>query len=275
MLRIDHERKTDFGLILSDNIIDRDMVKGMLDNPHRKKFFNPLEHGEKATQDLQRLRESWAAQGLTTVFTSGVFDIMHLNHEAFLLQVKLEAAPIHFSRFHAGILAPTWEDLPDEEKRNYCLRLLQRGDLKLIVSVDGDAAVSVRKKDKGGGDRPIYSWQTRASDVLRFTAETEPGTFSAVVDAVTIHDDQAPALQDTPHENILPIGEFLQPDVWSVYCESQDILYELQGGRANEFPNTQVVVMSPYEYYTDANLGGKFSTTKIATRLGGTAVSRL
>ena len=275
MLRVDEERKIPGGVEIKANVIDREIVRSVLDGPHREKFFNPLRDGENTTARLKTLHEQWKEQHVTTVFTSGVFDLMHLNHAAFLVQVKLEAAPFHFAKYHAGVLAPTWDDLSEAEKRAYCLRLLERGDLKLIVSVDGDAAVAVRKRDKGGGERPIYSWETRASDVLRLTIETEPGSFTTVVDAVTIHDDQTPALYGTAHDSIMSIGHFLQPNVWPVYSESRDILDDLEGRDAGDFPATQIVVMSPYEYYTDALLGGKFSTTKIATRLGGAAVSQV
>lgn len=262
------------GVEVTDNIIHRDIVKDMLDAPHEGKFFNPIDD-PTATERLKQLRELWSQQAITTVFTSGVFDVFHLNHAAFLLQVKLEAVPFHFAKYHADVLGCTWESLSEEEQREYCHRVLSRGDIKLIVSVDGDAAVSVRKKNKGGGDRPIYSWQTRATDVLNLTSQVEERVFSPVVDAVTIHDDHVPSFQDTPHEHVMPIAAYLQPDVWPVYCESEDIFDSLRTEYAGQFPSTGVVVMSPHEYYTDALLGGKFSTTKIATRLGGAALSEV
>lgn len=255
--------------------LDREIVQSLLEMPQQDKVFNPLEDGPHATARLQDRRQKWSEDGSTVVFTSGVFDLMHVNHRAYLLQTKLEAMPIHFNRYWAEHIGKNWQDLDAEAQKAYCQQALQDNSLRLIVSIDGDEAVAFRKgrdPKKQTSRRPIYSWQTRARDVLSIAAGSAENQLHSVVDAVTIHDNQVEALRGSDHEDIMSIAECVQPDVWSIYDESTDIIGKLEAENGGgKFPQTQAVVLGVHDYYTDERLGGGFSTTAIVRSLGASA----
>lgn len=259
---------------ISDCRIVRSTTQEMMDEIHRTGVYDPLADGEKASTELKEKRKQWAAEGSTVVFTSGVFDLLHQNHRAYLLHTKLEAVPIHFDKEFNG--KANWEDLSEDEKKVYCQGALLGGKIRLVVSVDGDEAVASRKggkAEKGGTPRPLFTWQTRARDVLGATTAVTGYTPDAlrvpIADAVTMHDNVAQELVNTPHDDILSIAHFVDPDVWSVYYESQDIIDRLKGPEGANFTDLEAVVLPGHEFYVDSLLGGRFSTTAITKRIIG------
>ena len=261
--------------VVTEARVDRDITQSMMDAIHEKGVYDPIETGGEATVQLVQQRMEWAEEGATVVFTSGVFDLLHPNHRAYLLHTKLEAVPFHFDKVTGEKGA--WDGLSEVEKMAYCQEVLTFGEIKLVVSVDGDAAVADRKglkEEKGGTLRPIYSWQSRARDVLAATTSiklAEQDISVPIADAVTIHDNVNKKLTGTPHDDILSIARLVEPDVWSIYYESQDIFDRLEGAEGAPFVNTEVVKLPGHEFYTDELLGGRFSTTAISKRLGGVA----
>lgn len=244
-------------------------ITGYFEFGMRGRVFNPLESAA-ASQQLNALVESWRAQDRTTiVFSSGVYDNLHPNHNAYLLHTKLAAAPRHYERFYATPDLPTWSDLDPPDKAQFLDGVLSQKELRLIISVDGNESVAQRKglnQAKGNTARPIFDWQTRAWGALSVSIDAQDGRLP-VVDAVTLHDNVEPSLSATPHDDIMAIAEFIQPDVWSVYFESQDILTRLEES-AERFAHTEVRRLTAHDYFSDKLVGG-FSTSNIVKRLLG------
>lgn len=94
--------------------------------PHR------IEHKIVSAEDIESIAAGWRARGMSTVFTNGVFDILHRGHVDYLFKTSLKAD-------------------------------------KLIIGVNSDA--SARRLNKGDG-RPFNKQDDRAYllAALEFTA---------------------------------------------------------------------------------------------------------
>jgi len=250
-------------------------VRSYWERSFLRRSYNPME-SPLATENLRTQVDEWKAQGKTVVFTSGVYDLFHANHRTYLFHTKIAAAPFCWRKFYNHSSAPTWEQLTGAEQSVFTERLLKDDLLRLVVSVDGNLAVAERKgnnPEKGGNERPIYDWDTRSRDVLSAALEVSPGVSSMIADAVTIHDRVEPAFADTPHAGIMEIAEFVRPDVWSVYFESEDIIEAVSTTHANTFSDVGVTVLNGNDFYHDRLLGGPFKTTAIVKRIGGTMLN--
>lgn len=259
--------------ILADRF-ESDDIRSFFERGFEKRIYNPLE-SSLATDLLSAQIEAWRRGGDTIVFTSGVYDLFHANHRTFLLHTKLAAMPYHYqSMYGHSDGMPSWDELSSQDRTEFCADTLARDSLRLVVSVDGNATVAERKgcrADKGGAPRPIYDWITRARDVLSAGFETADGTFRRIADAVTLHDNCEPSLSNSPHAGIMEIAEFVAPNVWSVFCESEDITNALTKGYAVNFADTEVRVLGSRRFYSDRLIGGPFSTTAVSKRIGGLA----
>lgn len=235
------------------------------------KIFDPTQD-ETATANLLALREKWREQERLTVFSSGVFDLMHPDHMGYLLHVRAAGAAEHYNR--QGF-EKDWDALDPTQQQEYTTRQLGENAFRLIVSVDGDNSVARRKgsdPEKNSTPRPIYSWLTRAMMVasLSFIDPTDEKaeTLLPTVDAVTMHGpmDFPP---DSPHSSHFNLVELLQPDVWTVFGESTDIIE----GAPNR-PNLATVSfrcirnLEGIHYFEDPIMG-RISTTKTVRRIKG------
>ncbi|MBA3758724.1 hypothetical protein H0X10_03780 [Candidatus Saccharibacteria bacterium] len=237
-------------------------------------IFNPISDSS-ATERILAKREEWRTLGTTVVFTSGVYDLLHQDHKGYLLHTKLTGAAFHYQQ-HYAYGHSTWDDLTSEEKRVYSDTFIKNEELKLIVSVDGDNSVANRKsgvETKASSPRPITGWLTRASSVVDVTYPFRTANGwdrRPVADAVTAH---GPEDFDatSPHGSIINLACALQPDVWAIYEESEDILSD-----APLVPALGAVALSciPIQegitYFSDSFLG-RFSTTAILRRAKGEA----
>lgn len=232
-------------------------------------LFNP-DHDPDATQHLLSQITGWQKNGSTVVFASGVYDLLHHDHKGYLLHTKLAGAATHFNKTEAG-KGRTWADLTIPEKRYISDGYLARGELRLVVSVDGDMSVANRKGNKGGAARPITGWLTRARSVADVThpLRTEQGWERRVIaDAVTVHGPEDFA-GNSPHASVLCLAETLQPDVWTVFEESEDILETAPYVPALGSVALACITMGgDSRYFTDPIIG-KFSTTALLTRAMG------
>ncbi|HET7529270.1 MAG TPA: hypothetical protein VFJ84_03540 [Candidatus Saccharimonadales bacterium] len=252
-----------------------DDVKEYFEEAYQRRVYNPLED-PTATERLFRLCRQWQAEGRTVIFNSGVYDLMHGNHRAFMLHTRMAGAGTHWKKFSADSAGRKWEDLSPQERADYTKQLLLEGRLKQVVSVRGNDSVAERKgnkPEKGGAPRPIYDWETRARDVMSASVEVEAGVVLPLADAVTVHDEVIPELAETPHNDIMSIAAFLQPDVWSLYFESQYIIDAIESDENGRFTNMDVLVLTGRDFYSDRLLGGPFTTTNITRRLGGSALN--
>jgi bifunctional ADP-heptose synthase (sugar kinase/adenylyltransferase) len=255
-------------------IPDDTLPYGYISSLHHRfqnKIFNPAED-PTALDRLLELRQKWAQGDAVTVFTSGVYDLLHLDHAAYLLHTKAVGAAVLYER--SGNAKPL-EALDSTEQQEYTTRALGDKLLRLIVSVDGDNSVAIRKgfrADKGSTSRPIYGWGTRAlmvaSQAFVHPYDKDAELLIPTVDAVTIHGpDDFP--DDHNHATHTQLVEALQPDVWAIFGESQDILEE-----APTRPGLRDVALRRImdgegsHYFTDTFMG-KISTTKILERARG------
>lgn len=237
----------------------------LLEHGWQRRLCNPLTD-EDATERLRRFRSVWA-DNATTVLTSGAYDLLHLNHTAYLLETKLQGAACHYGRFYEGSYGATWNELPAEAQESLTVDFLRDQELKLIVSVDGNEKVAGRKSkrsEKGGDTRPVLDWETRARIVASLSLELPNQAHHPIADCITMNDPVA--LAGGPHEDLFEQVAFLQPDVWAAYHESEYIFEEAP--HDHRLRHVELRRINASDPYTDA-LIGNFSTTAILNRLKG------
>jgi len=231
------------------------------------KLFNPA-LDETATSRLSEQREIWNDTEAVTVFTSGAFDMLHMDHAAYLLHTKATGAPALFKRMYGK----AWGDLPAEWQVRFTTCALSSHRLRLIVSVDGDKSVATKKGNKpeyGNTTRPIYSWRTRALMVAS-QAYMDPSDKDGVkllptADAVTIHGPQD-FPTDSPHASHFALVEYLQPNVWAFFGQSREIPEEAPRRPALGRVALRCIADGPGTHYFEDGFLGKISTTKIIER---------
>lgn len=229
------------------------------------RIFNPASD-PSASERLLTLRREWSGQNgdwpSTTAFTCGVYDLLHLDHHGYLVHTKALAAEHHFDKYYAANADCSWDDLDGGSRNLWWREFISNGELRLVVSVDGNSRVASRKNgnpDKGNSTRPILDWLSRARAVAALTIPTVHDQHVPVVDAVTIHDELE--LAGTNHANLSNLASSLQPDVWSVYSESTDILE----GAAHD-PRLAGIdikcIDDSSNYFDDPLLKGRFTRQK-------------
>lgn len=246
-----------------------DTVLRFCEQSYDGRIFDPLSDPD-ASANLISLRQTWAEEGKTTVFTSGGFDLgPHGNHRSYLKGMRVISAPYHYAEHDSVREGKDWGDLTKAQKLDYVNHVVSSGSIKLIVSVDGDAALDRRKSGdvtKGSTQRPFFSWETRIRGILEL-CDVVDGQPHLTVDAVTIHDNQLPELSETPHAGIMEIGAFVKPDVWGIFFESRDIIEYLEADTTARYNGITPVILSPGVMYNDKFVG-PLSTTKIAEHIG-------
>lgn len=270
------ERVKDGGVSIWDADVSDSEMREFTEQAYTNRLFNPLEDAA-ATDQLLALRETWRQEGKETIFTSGVYDIMHQNHVKFLQGMRAVAAPYIYGKRDAVREGKTWQDLSERQRRDYRHHVVAADLARLVVSVDGNKAVSRRKGhqvEKGNMERPVFGWSSRARSVadLHLPLDGVPHT---VADAVTIHDNVEPALAGTPHAGIMEIGAALRPDVWCVFYESLDIIEALQRDATGTYADITAIIIANNGLHHD-ELVGALSTTSITGRIrgiGGTALA--
>jgi hypothetical protein len=247
-----------------------DFIRGFFEESFARKTFNPLEDST-ATENLKDQIENWRLQGNTIIFTCGVYDLFHANHRTYLLHAKIAAAAYVWEGSVAtGDSLPHWQDLAASTRTNFTKDLLDADLLKLIVSVDGNMSVADRKgfsAEKGNTVRPVYDWTSRARDVLSAGYELEEGKAKLIADAVTVHDNIQPELSKTPHCGVIEMADFIKPDVWSVFIESQDIIDALHTTHKEKFRDIEPILLPAHGFYHDKLLNGEIHSTTILGRV--------
>lgn len=236
-----------------------------------KKIFNPNQDKD-ATDKLSALRQKWQDEGAITGFSSGVFDLLHMDHMGYLLHVKASAAAVLYEKQNHR---KPWNELKLEQQKDYTSKVLGQRAIRLIISVDGDKSVQDRKgnnPEKRGIPTPIYGWETRAMMIAGLSfkdpSDNSSDLLIPTVDAITIHGPQD-FNAHSPHYSHFNLVSRLQPDAWTVFGESKDILDEVPFR-----PNLASIAFRCIQdgtgthYFEDSNIG-KMSTTKIAKRIIG------
>lgn len=251
--------------------IETAKIAEFLDNPLRERIINPLSDN-LSIYKLESLVQSWRSGDwpVTVAMTSGGYDLMHRDHAGYLVNTKAEAAAYHYDKHYSDLAnGRLWSELDQDTKQQWWQEFMYSGELRLIVSVDGDAALSARKgnnPEKGNGTRPVLSWITRSAMVAALTGRMIDNRYSPIVDVVTMHDPVA--LAGTEHASLYELAAVLKPDVWSIYAESQDIIDYLPTDE--RLKGIEVFCITDEDnYFCDPLLGGKFSTTKIVNRIKG------
>lgn len=241
-----------------------DLVVELLEEDWRSRIRNPLLDPE-AERAMFDQRGAWAREGKTVVFTSGAYDLLHLDHAAYLLDTKLQGAASHYRRQHEAEYGLPWENLPEETQSELAGMFLRADELRLVVSVDGNNKIARRKSgkaEKGGGARPILDWESRARLLATLSIDNGGGS-RPIVDAITINDPVD--LGGTPHEDLFEQAAWLQPDVWAAYHESEYIFDEAPLDHRLRF--VEIRKISKIDYFGDALLEGKAGTTAILKRI--------
>lgn len=235
---------------------------------HKDKIYNSLAE-EDATERLASSIEYWKGLGKTVVFTSGVYDGMHPNHAAYLLNVKMLGSELDYNSKHND----NWDDLRQHEHEEYVRHCLATNALKLVVSLDGDKSVAVRKgwnPEKGSSSRPIFSLNTRMAEVagLSYRSPANPNERVATVDAVTVHGEHD-FPEGTPNSNLYNLNAEINPDVWGVYYESGDILEQAPLDDRLGRIAMRVISSGGDDSYWFDDVMGHISTTSMIKRIKG------
>lgn len=239
-------------------------------NQFDTKIYNPLDD-ENAFQKLSQQHSQWLESGNITVFTTGVFDMLHPDHSAYLTHTKAIGA---LALFELENPESSWDDLSKSQRTEYVAYALGSKVIKQVVSVDGDKTVAERKgfnPQKGNSLRPIYAWQTRAKTVASLSYIKPIGTSQELVptvDAVTLHGPKDITDKNHPNHNHFTLASALRPSVWAFFGESQDILDAAPA--MTELRSKLVCVPDGRgtHYYVDPIIG-KMSTTSIINRIKG------
>lgn len=252
------------------------LMREILEDHYAPMLFDPLTDPE-ATERLTDVVGAWKNEfdpPVTSVLTAGVYDLLHLDHTGYLLHTKSTGAQVHFDRYYAEV-GNTWETLDPSTQEKMVRQFLSSGELRLIVTVDGDTSVRASKgfnPEKGGGERPIFSWDTRVRMIANLmqpchTPDRLPA-FRPVVDAITMHGPHD-FDEDSPHHRPVQLATALQPDVWAIYGEAQDTLRDASMCEAiGEVALKCIPLLEGTTYFEDKFVG-KFSTTKIIQRARG------
>lgn len=270
-LEITHGLEGGQGSRISVDTLPHDFIAG-LSQRSINNVYNPLTRPD-ATNELLRVRDSWRDEGAITILTTGVFDMLHLDHAGYLLHTKAAGASLSYEATH---LEESWQALSQARQLSYVEEALSQQTLRLIVSVDGDRSVAIRKgfnPDKGGGVRPVFAWQTRALTVAgqSFVNPKNQNVLLPTVNAVTIHgpDDFS---AESPHYSTFNLAAALQPDMWVIFGESQDILTEAPHRKELGGIALHCIEDKPgVHYYRDPFIG-KLSTTSVSQRITGNDV---
>lgn len=252
-------------------------IMDFLERSTSPRIYNPITN-PRATERLGLRREAWRRVGATVVFGSGVYDLLHQNHLASLVHAKYIGAAVHYSRYEQPLRGESWNELSETDRNLFFIQTLSEEKVVLVESVDGTEAVQQRKAfrpEKGMTPRPVLDWNTRAADVLSTSLRPDfksPPTF--LVDAVTIHDNVDRRLKGTVHDDIMRIASYIQPDVWAIYCESEDIITSIQGEYADSMRNTIPIVMPSHEFFEDPLVGGNIKTSAITKRIMGKMIEQ-
>ena len=252
--------------------LPHELATELLDQGWRSRIFNPA-HDARASWALQAQRESWRDPDdwpTTTVFNTGVYDLLHLDHMGFLVNTKMQGAGIHFDRHYQEAVGTPWGDLPEASQHAWASEFMLNGELRQVVTIRGNTTTAKLKgfnPEKGNTPRPILDWETRARTVAGVVLRGPEGGYVPVADAITIHD--ADEFAGTPHENLLDLAEHIDPDVWAIYHESATLLEKVPADP--RFADTTVVLVGEGSYFPDKMLDYQpFSTTAIARRILGT-----
>lgn len=256
----------------SDNAVEvdtltYDYISG-LQQQFNSKLYNP-DLDESATERLIEQREAWRTIGAITVFTSGVFDMLHPDHAGYLLHTKAVGAAELYRRSETS--RKPWEELDASVQQSFTNIALSNGSLRLIVSIDGDKSVAIRKgfnPDKGNATRPIYAWQTRAFQVAQQCYISPQGgdKLLPTVDAITTHGPHD-FTEDSLHKSHLALVEALQPDVWAVFGESTDVLEQAPKHSGLGGVALRCILDGSGTHYFEDTVIGKMSTTNIINRI--------
>lgn len=233
---------------------------------HDDAIFNPAED-PTAHERLVQTHQDWQDSGSVTAYTTGVYDGFHPDHAAYLLHVKSAGAEMHYNANHSD----HWHDLRTPEQEEYTrFALSQAAMLRLVLSIDGDTSVSIRKSGKGGSVRPVFGWNTRAITVAgaSYRSPDNPLQRLPLVDAITVHGpDDFPA--DHPHHDENRLASILSPNVWGVYDESTDILEAVASDAELARIPIRTISDDPSQRYWRDDIMGKISTTAIVKRIRG------
>lgn len=226
-----------------------------------------------ATERLKHKISKWQTgeDPSVVVFTSGVYDLLHHDHKGYLLHTKLTGLPILYESQEAK----AWNKLGERQQLAFAMHSLLSDKLKLVVSVDGDQSVADRKgsdSSKGSAPRPITGWETRAKSVADVTVPISSGKNGTVrkpvADAVTVH-GPLDFHDGHPSSTLFTLAALLQPDVWAIYGESQDILDEAPYIKSLGAISLRCIPYRPGVTYFSDSIIGRFSTSSIVKRVLG------
>lgn len=245
----------------------------LLETARRDRIFNPDEN-PAATAELLDLRRSWGDSThpdndwpATTVFVTGVYDNLHLDHVGYLTHCKLQGVPTHFDRHYAEQAGRSWHELDRDTRKEWEAELLTNGEVRLVTGIRGNTSTALIKgfkPEKGAVTRPIFDWDTRALTVAGITLRSPEGHHTPLVDAVTIYDPIEFPKETDVHHHWLELAAGLRPDVWAFYHESEDI--RERGPSDPRLSETAFRLIDEGHYYHD-RLVGVFTTTNVVKRL--------
>lgn len=202
-------------------------------------------------------------EGRHIAIVDGAYDVPHDNHTWYLREARLRAAKRHFGE--------CFDEADDDTKR----AMVASDEVVLIVTLDADAKIAALKgfkPEKGGAERPVYTWSSRANRIGGFMVPAGNRLFRPVIDLVTVEGD--PRHDGTMFESHLCFGKTLLDygllDTWVMFDEHQATIEKAAQIEAEHEANVLSIVReTDSRFVIDPRSGDYWSSSSIIKRIKG------
>jgi len=203
-----------------------------------------------------------AHEGKHIGLVAGAYDVPHDNHEWYIRNCRAQLA--RRVLYYKG-LTPTPERI---------MRTMTNESLELIVSIDSDEALNLRKggkAEKGGIPRPVYPWVARAHRIAGYSFEdpfAARGEVHHVADIVS--KECTVNYEGTPMQCAATLAKYLKSvkllDEYLVFDEHPQ---DIENARALGFE--PIILRQAVRYATDPRTGKGYSSSGIIKQIRGNA----
>jgi len=236
---------------MSSPLFDEQSIKYLFERPTIDRIYRK-DSGHCSFEKVVSTVSKWKQDGVFTVFTAGVFDMLHVNHLLALNHYRLLGARLHLQR--NGNLTPTDENV---------IELAGSEKVKLIVTIDSDQRASKAKSYRPDKAYSPLSWESRAMMLANQYMGLSDGSGWPLVDLITQHGINSCICSTCPHRDNADMAIALNPDLLIVNSASSDTILKVR----ERISSRQLVILNENDLvYADSLLQGPIKSTAIITR---------